>query len=115
MTKAAIKFNGIVSSISCKVDGSLGLRLSTPTLTSNEKVAILDLQGINTEVFLKPLDDEIDDIVVVDKDIEQKTSSQRFRNVLYLIWKQQGEIDGFPIYYKSEMEKIIDHYKNKLD
>jgi hypothetical protein len=115
MNKTAIKFNGIISSISSKIDGSLGLRLSTPELNTKEKIAILELQGINTEVYLKPLEDEIIDAIVVDKDLEQKTASQRLRSILYLLWKRKGEKEDFAIYYKNKMEYIIERIKQRLD
>lgn len=52
---------------------------------------------------------------------EKKTPSQRLRAVLYLLWKQRGKKDLFnnecdsETYYRQEYEKIIEHYKSKLD
>ena len=56
-------------------------------------------------------------------EVEGKTKSQRLRNVLYIFWKQlidSKELDDvkpnqtFNDFYSNEMEKIIEHYKNKL-
>jgi hypothetical protein len=56
-------------------------------------------------------------------EVEGKTKSQRLRNVLYVYWKQlidSKELDDitpnqtFNEFYSHEMEKIIEHYKNKL-
>lgn len=45
-----------------------------------------------------------------------KTPSQRLRAVLYVSWEQKPEgYQTFEDYYRSKMELIIDHYKNKLD
>jgi len=46
----------------------------------------------------------------------EKSESQRQRNVLYLLWKQNKEgYDDFKLYYKYRMEKIIDWLKQKLE
>jgi len=56
-------------------------------------------------------------------EVEGKTKSQRLRNVLYVFWKQlidSKELDDvtpnqtFNEFYSHEMERIIEHYKNKL-
>jgi len=45
-------------------------------------------------------------------EVEGKTKSQRLRNVLIVYAKQNNlELSNF---YATEMEKIIEHYKNKL-
>lgn len=45
----------------------------------------------------------------------QKTSSQRLRAVLYVLWEQQGKHGNFEEYYRTQIEKIIDTIKEKLD
>lgn len=45
-----------------------------------------------------------------------KTPSQRLRNVLYVNFEQGNEgYSTFTDYYNAKMEKIVNHYKNKLD
>lgn len=45
-----------------------------------------------------------------------KTPSQRLRAVLYRCWEQNSEsYADFNLYYQFHLEKIITHYKNKLD
>ncbi len=45
-----------------------------------------------------------------------KSKSQRLRAVLYVNWKQESKgYDIFDDYYNHTMEKIITHYKGKLD
>ena len=113
--KQAIKFNSIISGASTKKDGSLGIRISTPELTEEEMATIFKLTGISCDVFIKPRDDELEEIVVVDKDLEQKTSSQRLRAVLFVLWKQEEGLGDFSVFYKDRMEKLITAIKNKLD
>jgi hypothetical protein len=45
----------------------------------------------------------------------KKTPSQRLRNVLYRNWeKDNGGHEDFESYYLAMMEKLINHYKDKL-
>lgn len=111
----AIRFNGEISSITAKKDRSVGLRLNTPELTATVKAELMELQGINIDVFIKPLDTAPDDIVTVDTDLNAKSSSQRLRGVLFVLWKQLGEKEDFNNYYQGVMEKIINHFKEKLE
>jgi len=44
-----------------------------------------------------------------------KTPSKRLRAVLFLMWKQLGEVGDFETYYRVQVEKVIEHLKAKLD
>jgi len=45
-----------------------------------------------------------------------KTQSQRLRNTLFVLWKQSPEgFREFADYYKFQTDKIIQHFKNRLD
>ena len=45
-----------------------------------------------------------------------KTPSQRLRGVLYVNFEQANEgYKTFTDYYNAKMEKIVNHYKEKLD
>ena len=51
-----------------------------------------------------------------DYDDVGKSKGQRLRAVLYRNWEQNNEgCDTFTLYYESHMEKIIRHFKDKLD
>ena len=51
-----------------------------------------------------------------DLEVEGKTKSQRLRGVLYVLWGNGcTKDDDFNTFYANEMNKIIEHYKNKLD
>ncbi len=46
----------------------------------------------------------------------QKTASQRLRNVIYLLWKKDNHnYEDSNLYYEFMMNKLIEHYKEKLD
>lgn len=45
-----------------------------------------------------------------------KTPSQRMRGVLYCLYQKNNEgFDTFTRFYDHHMEKILNHYKSKLD
>lgn len=45
-----------------------------------------------------------------------KTHSVRLRNVFYRCWEQEKEgFEDFDSYYKFNMERVIDHFKSKLN
>lgn len=51
-----------------------------------------------------------------DFDDKGKSQSQRLRGVLYRNWELNNKgYDVFPDYYRAEMERLINHFKGKLD
>jgi hypothetical protein len=111
----SIQTQAIITGIRSKVDRSLGLSVSTPELSTPEKALFMELQGLNVDLTITPLEGADVEAERIDKDMETKTSSQRLRAVLYIYWKQQGGAGEFDEFYKSHMEKFIDHVKTKLD
>ena len=63
----------------------------------------------------KLTEEEIKAIEEVNVKREGKTLSQKLRNILYVYNEQYGSKDDFKDFYDSEMQQIIQHYKNKLD
>ncbi len=58
---------------------------------------------------------EIDNLKV-EFDDTGKTPGQRLRAVLYVSWQQNNEkYEVFNDFYISKMEKLITHFKDKLD
>ena len=111
----AIQTKAIITSIRSRVDKSLGISFTTPELSSEEKALCMDYQGINVDMLITPLDELMDGVQKIDKDLESKTSSQRLRSVLFVLWKQRGEEGTFEDFYRGTMEKFIDSVKAKLE
>ena len=102
-------------------DKSVSVRFVTQELTTNEVADIdrcLDTFGVlyyrGTEEVNAEEIAELDNIEL-DLYDQPKTQSQRLRNVMYKVFLEQGGQGDFKDYYKAETEKIIQHYKNKLD
>jgi len=109
-----IQVNTIITGIRARVDGSIGLTISTPELSPEEKVAFMELQNINCKTLFEPLEEKTD-LIEVKGETETKTSSQRLRGVLFVLWEQSGKQGDFENFYKTKMEQIIDWIKGKLE
>lgn len=71
--------------------------------------------AFNRDTFQKAQLDLIKE-TKVDYDDTNKTPSKRLRGVLFVYFQQEKKgYDSFEDYYRMEMEKIINHFKNKLD
>ena len=109
-----IQLNAIVTSIRSKVDRSIAVSVNTPELSEAEVASFFQLQGLNSEITIKPLDEKPEGIEKINKEVGTKTQSQRLRAVLYVLWEQEGKQGTFDDFYRSYTEKIIDWIKSKL-
>lgn len=100
-------------------DRTVSLRFITQEKTSAEVMEIdqlLDTFGILYFRGEEKLNqEEIEELDQVELDLydQPKSQSQRLRNVLYKVW-QLNQVGTFKDFYKTETEKIINHYKSKL-
>jgi hypothetical protein len=102
-------------------DGTLKLSFETGELTPEQMANVhyslnkVGFLAFAPDPFATHEMEEIDKLKVEYSDTG-KTPSQRLKAVLYLMWKQKPE--GFTsseIHYLHYMEKLIEHYKLKLD
>jgi hypothetical protein len=114
-TMRTINTPAIITSIRAKVDHSLSFGVTTPELTNEEKVAFMELQGINTTMTIVPLDEQNVPEIKVRGDLDQKSQSQRLRSTLFVLWEQEGRKGDFEDMYKNNMEKFINLVKDKLE
>jgi hypothetical protein len=111
----AIKTDAIITGVRSKVDRSLGVTLSTPELTTEERAEFMNLQGVNLHVLFEPADSVPAEVYEVKKEVNQKTQGQRIRGVLFCLWKQEGELGDFEEYYRNKTEQYIEFLKQKLE
>lgn len=97
---------------SSRADGSFGLSFST-----QESADVLALQSnVRSFGWLVFQENEIQDEDIPKEDAEEtKTPSQRQRAILYRLWEQSGKTGTFETYYRTQMEKIADWLKGKLE
>lgn len=113
--KAILLENAQLTGFSSSADGGLRFRGVTPELSKTEAVALMELHNLNVRLLIEPIDYEPEAKVVVDKDLHNKTPSQRLRAVLFVMWKQSGRDLDFSSWYIHEIDKIIEGIKNKLE
>lgn len=102
-------------------DRTVSLRFITQEKTSAEVMRIDEMLHQFGIVYFRGEEkmntDEIEELDNIDLDLydEPKSQSQRLRNVLFVLWKQDGELGEFKKFYKQKTEEIIQHFKNKLE
>lgn len=104
-----------------KKDKSVSLRFETQEKSSNEIAIIDSILDTFGYLYFKPQEtltkEEIEELDTLDTDLfdNPKTQSQRLRNVLFRLHEQMGIVIDFKTFYKNETNKIIEHYKKKLE
>jgi len=102
-------------------DRTVSLRFVTQEKSSAEVMDIDSLTNAFGILYFRGEEqlnsDEIEELDKVELDIydEPKTQSQRLRNVLFILWKQEGEKGDFKTFYKQKTEEVIQHFKNKIE
>jgi ribonucleotide reductase alpha subunit len=104
----------ILTSVSSRVDGSLGLRFSTPELDSAEKTAVFDLQNKRLKMLLQPDEGEAEGLTDVKGELAQRSPGQRLRAVLFMRWKYTNPGNTFDDYYNHRMNQFIEAEKKQL-
>ena len=115
-----ILISGIIEGLSTRKDKTCKLVVGTNELTPSEMSDLFNLNqqfcylGLKKEPFTK---DESDLIESLKTDLDNlKTPSQRLRGILYRNFEQDDKgYRDFNTYYLAEMDRICEHYKNKLD
>tara|TARA_R110000782_G_scaffold262274_1_gene354260 strand:- start:303 stop:695 length:393 start_codon:yes stop_codon:yes gene_type:complete len=129
--KNSVIFEGGIDKVSTLADGSLRIYVGTPELTSETMVNIFSLIKKPGYVLISTNAINQDQVDAVEKatsnaEFSEKTPSQRMRGVMYKLWEKTqpktlngdtGEMEyvEFDLFYKRQMNKIIDHFKTKLD
>lgn len=109
-----------VESISTRQDGTIKIVLGTQEIDSTQAASVFALRGkfckvLLTDSNIQPLEESLIEETKIQDGKKIKTQSKRLRDVLFLLWKNRGNVGEFDHFYRSETERIIEHYKNKLD
>lgn len=110
-----IKLPAYFTRFGSKSDGSASLGFNTQELNASD-FAILK-ENLNNFGYLLFKENQIQDEDIPTEDMEdkEKTPSKRLRAVLYILWQQSGKKSPFEMYYREQVEKVIEYIKNKLD
>lgn len=103
-------------------DRSVNLTFNTAEQSPQSIMEIDSLLQSHGVLYYRSVDrltkSEIEELDKFDTDLyeQNKSQSQRLKNVLYRLFEQNNNgYADFKDFYKFETEKIINHYKNKLD
>lgn len=102
-------------------DRSLKLTFETLELNPQDLFGLIENTGSFGYLAFKrePFSEEekkMMESLKTDYDDTGKTSSQRLRSVLFLMWKKDNEgFDSSVKHYEHHMEKLLNHFKSKLD
>lgn len=112
----ALRTQIVIEGIRARKDRSLGLTITTPELTSEEKALFMDMQGHAATALIELIDvDFPTEVRTVNKELNQKSQSQRIRAVLYILYTQNPEDQTFEEYYMAKTEKYIEFLKGKIE
>lgn len=108
--------NAQIGTISTRVDGGIGFRISTGEIPVENLAHFLSLKQQNVEVTIKPLDrEEGDEPIEVDSELKRKSQSARLRDVLLVWHRQLGLAEPFSFFYERQTNLIIEKIKSKLE
>tara|TARA_R110000823_G_scaffold227629_1_gene354889 strand:+ start:686 stop:1078 length:393 start_codon:yes stop_codon:yes gene_type:complete len=129
--KNSVVFEGGIDKVSTMADNSLRVILGTPELSNETEAAIMRLRKKPGYILVstqKISQEQIDAVegATVSAEFKEKSPSQRMRGVMFRLWEKtqpkqlnadsgQMEYVDFDMFYKRQMNKIIDHFKTKLD
>lgn len=108
-----------VENIMTRKDHTVKLTLGTQELSPGKAGELFQLMNKLATCYISEKtisQSEMDQADKINPDFEGgKTQSQRIRAVLFRLWEQSPEgYTDFNLYYHYKTEKIIEHYKAKL-
>ena len=119
--KKTVIFEGGVNKVSTLADGTLSINIHTQELPEETMMRVFSLRKspgmvlISSDDISKAEQEEVEQFTTDFEVGKTKTASQRLRAVLYRVWEQEGQPRGytaFPVFYESQMERIINKYKS---
>jgi hypothetical protein len=109
----------IVENITTRKDRSLKVVIGTQEVSPSEAGQLFQYMHQLVTVYVCPsaIDNrELEQIDKLEPELNNKSQSQRIRNVLYLLHQQASEgFKTFDEYYKAKTELYIEHLKSKLN
>jgi hypothetical protein len=112
--------SGILEGISTRNDGSVKITFATQELDSAQAGNLFLMRNkfmkcLLSDTNISEIEEKLVDQESVNGGKKAKTHSQRLRNVMYRVWENGGIPMEFESWYKTEMERIIDRYKEVLN
>ena len=114
----AVQFQAQLAKIETRVDGSIKLSIETQELNGEDMTALFGYRQLIGYVTFTPNPETNIEVPEITADADMgKSPGQRLRDVLYVLWEQQGKkkYDTYTQFYTVKMEQIINQVKDKLE
>lgn len=103
-----------IGAVTINKDDSVSFRAKTPELTDKDLAAFRKVAKVLVNAVIEPQDGSTGVLHIKEKIGDGKSPSQRLRASIYVWWEQTKQTDDFEVFYRSTMEKFINHIQNKL-
>lgn len=104
-----------INRVTIKKDDSVGFSATTPALTDEQLAAFRQMSKLLVNALFEPQEGS-SGVLKITEPLTGKSPAARLRAVLFVYWKQQGmPQNDFEVYYRLQMEKVIDQIKSKLE
>jgi hypothetical protein len=117
MTKLVLP--AIINPPTIRKDGSISLKFDSRELSAEEYMIVMGFRNTEGWLAFQPNEGGIPDLPETNAEVEDKTPSERLRNVLFVWYKQETEkgkfVGLFETFKKEKMERIIEGVKSKLE
>lgn len=115
-----IVLSGVLEGLSTRNDGSVKVAFVTQELDPSTGGQLFQLRNkfvkcLISDSNISPIEEELVDSTELKGGKKAKSQSQRLRAVLYRVHEQQGIPLDFETWYNSELETIIEQYRNTLE
>ncbi len=98
--------------ITHRKDGSSKLSFETRELTGEEIMLLLGFR--NSEGWLMFSQNKEFKVPEMEAELDLKSPSERLRNALYVLYKDEPRVSTFQTYYNENMEKLINIILGKV-
>lgn len=114
-----IVLDATLESLSTRMDNTIKVTIGTQEVEAQQAASLFALRGKFVKVLLSDNNIEQKQIESVDKlqvkdESNNKSNSQRLRSTLFILWQQSKQVTNFDDFYNAEMNRIIEHFKSKL-
>lgn len=107
-----------IDGLSTRLDGAVKIVLSTQELNPEAVASLFELRGKSSYVaFVGAVPAKVEDIEIPESEPEfpnEKSPSQRLRNVLFILWEQTKPPQDFEIFRRAKMEALIEYFKKQI-
>jgi hypothetical protein len=111
-----------IEGIATRSDKTLKIVIGTQEMPPDEAGRLFAMNQRLSYIAIKEENFESNEVKLIEgldasgEDAKNRTPSQRLRAILYVLFKEDSRgHDSFDSFYSQHMEKLIQHFKDKLD